>query len=124
MVLKESQDVKMIGGGGRRRQSTERSEGAKYGVDTTGDEMEPRRRVDASDSDSGSECGVSDGELEWLEKDIGTIIAKEDPQAKTLKLLSDVQSQLCNARVKKDGGQGLKKKVVAKSFRAGYTPMG
>merc|ERR1719228_3122130 len=124
MVLKESQDVKMIGGGGRRRrQSTERSEGAKYGVDTTGDEMEPRRRVDASDSDSGSECGVSDGELEWLEKDIGTIIAKEDPQAKTLKLLSDVQSQLCHARVKKDG-QGPKKKGVAKSFRAGYTPMG
>jgi len=111
----------MLGGGGRRRQSTERSEGAKYGVDTTGDEMEPRRRVDASDSDSGSECGVSDGELEWLEKDIGTIIAKEDPQAKTLKLLSDVQSQLCNARVKKEGP---KKKGVAKSFRAGYTPMG
>jgi len=121
MVLKESQDVKMLGGGRRRRQSTERSDGAKYGNDTTGDEMEPRRRVDASDSDSGSECGVSDGELEWLEKDIGTIIAKEDPQAKTLKLLSDVQSQLCNARSKKEGP---KKKGVVKSFRAGYTPMG
>jgi len=120
MVLKESEDVKMLGGE-RRRKSTERSEGAKYGVDTTGDEMDPRRRVDASDSDSGSECGVSDGELEWLEKDIGTIIAKEDPQAKTLKLLSDVQLQLCNARGKK---VGPKKKGVAKSFRAGYTPMG
>merc|ERR1719431_346698 len=87
----------------------------------TGDEMEPRRRVADSDSDSGSECGVSDGELEWLEKDIGTIIAKEDPQAKTLKLLSDVQSQLRGVRVKKGGP---KKKGVAKSFRVGYTPLG
>merc|ERR1719317_990983 len=76
MVLKESQEVKKQDGR-RRRQSTERSEGAKYGVDTTGDEAEPRRSA-ASDSDSGSEGGVSDGELEWLEKDIGTIIAKED----------------------------------------------
>merc|ERR1719470_626054 len=66
--------------GRRRRQSTERSAGAKYGVDTSGDEVEPRRRVADSDSDSGSEVGVSDGELEWLEKDIGTMIAKEDPQ--------------------------------------------
>jgi len=119
MVLKESQEVKKPGR--RRRQSTERSAGAKYGVDTSGDEVEPRRRVADSDSDSGSEGGVSDGELEWLEKDIGTMIAKEDPQAKTLKLLTDVQSQLGNVRVKKGGP---KKNGVAKSFRAGYTPMG
>merc|ERR1719402_1617021 len=119
MVLKESQEVKTKGG--RRRQSTERSDGAKYGNDTTGDEMEPRRRVADSDSDSGSEGGVSDGELEWLEKDIGTIIAKEDPQAKTLKLLSGVQSQLRGLRGKKGGP---KKKGVAKSFRGGYTPIG
>merc|ERR1719193_845566 len=118
MVLKESQEVKKQGV--RRRQSTERSEGAKYGNDTTGDEKEPRRRVADSDSDSGSEDGVSDGELEWLEKDIGTIIAKEDPQAKTLKLLSDVQSQLRGVRGKKGGP---KKKGVVKSFRGGYTPM-
>merc|ERR1719233_529795 len=118
MVLKESQEVKKQGV--RRRQSTERSEGAKYGNDTTGDEIEPRRRVAASDSDSGSEGGVSDGELEWLEKDIGTIIVKEDPQAKTLKLLSDVQSQLRGVRGKKGGP---KKKGVVKSFRGGYTPM-
>merc|ERR1719402_1525741 len=118
MVLKESQEAKKQGG--RRRQSTERSEGAKYGNDTTGDEIEPRRRVADSDSDSGSEGGVSDGELEWLEKDIGTIIAKEDPQAKTLKLLSDVQSQLRGVRGKKGGP---KKKGVVKSFRGGYTPM-
>jgi len=59
--------------------------------------------------------------LEWLEKDIGTMIAKEDPQAKTLKLLSDVQSQLGTVRSKKGG---IKKNGVAKSFRAGYTPMG
>jgi len=118
MVLKENQEVKKQGV--RRRQSTERSEGAKYGNDTTGDEKEPRRRVADSDSDSGSEGGVSDGELEWLEKDIGTIIAKEDPQAKTLKLLSDVQSQLRGVRGKKGGP---KKKGVVKSFRGGYTPM-
>jgi len=119
MVLKESPDVNKKGR--RRHLSTERSEGAKYGVDSTGDEMEPRRRVADSDSDSGSEGGISDGELEWLEKDIGSIIAKEDPQAKTLKLLSDVQSQLGTVRVKKGG---VKKKGVVKSFRSGYTPMG
>merc|ERR1719187_1331138 len=78
-------------------------------------------RVADSDSDSGSEGGVSDGELEWLEKDIGTIIAKEDPQAKTLKLLSGVQSQLRGLREKKGGP---KKKGVVKSFRGGYTPIG
>merc|ERR1719420_1812114 len=121
MVLKESQEVKKQDGR-RRRQSTERSEGAKYGVDTTGDEAEPRRSA-ASDSDSGSEGGVSDGELEWLEKDIGTIIAKEDPQAKTLKLLAGVQSQLREVRGKK-GGHKKKGIVKVKSFRAGYTPMG
>ena len=59
----------------------------KHGVDTSVEEMEPSRRV--GDSDSGSEGGVSDGELEWLEKDIGTMIAKEDPQAYTLDLLND-----------------------------------
>merc|ERR1719233_1335359 len=77
--------------------------------------MEPRRRVADSDSDSGREGEVSDGELEGLEKDIGTIIAKEDPQAKTLKLLSGVQSQLRGLR---------EKKGVVKSFRGGYTPIG
>jgi len=117
MVLKESQEVKEKRG--RRRQSTERSAGAKYGVgDTSGEEMEVRRRVADSDSDTGSE-GVSEGELEWLEKDIGTMIAKEDPQAKTLKLLTDVQAQLGTMRGKK----GSKKSGVVKSFRAGYTPM-
>merc|ERR1712240_329458 len=61
MVLKESPDVsKKVK---RRHLSTERSEGAKYGTDSTGDEMEPRRRVVDSDSDSGSECAISDGEL-------------------------------------------------------------
>merc|ERR1719420_1585901 len=121
MVLKESQEVKKPDGR-RRRQSTERSEGAKYGVDTSGDEDEPRRSA-GSDSDTGSEGGVSDGELEWLEKDIGTIIAKEDPQAKTLKLLAGVQSQLREVRGKK-GGHKKKGIVKVKSFRAGYTPMG
>jgi len=121
MVLKESQEVKKQDVR-RRRQSTERSEGAKYGVDTTGDEAGSKRSA-GSDSDTESEGGVSDGELEWLEKDIGTIIAKEDPQAKTLKLLAGVQSQLREVRGKKGG---LKKKgiVKVKSFRAGYTPMG
>merc|ERR1719186_1791238 len=78
-----------------------------------------RRRVADGDSDTGSDEGVSEGELEWLEKDIGTMIAKEDPQAKTLKLLTDVQAQLGNMRGKK----GSRKSGVVKNFRAGYTPM-
>eukprot|EP00092_Neocalanus_flemingeri_P010737 GFUD01011566.1.p1 GENE.GFUD01011566.1~~GFUD01011566.1.p1 ORF type:complete len:1082 (+),score=307.60 GFUD01011566.1:76-3246(+) len=119
MVLKESQEVKEKRD--KRRQSTERSDGAKYGVgDTSGDETDFRRRVAESDSDSGSDEGVTDGELEWLEEDIGTMIEKEDPQAKTLKLLKDVQTQLGAVKGKKTG---FKRSGGAKSFRGGYTPM-
>eukprot|EP00092_Neocalanus_flemingeri_P038882 GFUD01042330.1.p1 GENE.GFUD01042330.1~~GFUD01042330.1.p1 ORF type:complete len:683 (+),score=224.01 GFUD01042330.1:137-2050(+) len=119
MVLKESQEVKEKRG--RRRQSTERSAGAKYGVgDTSGEENDYRGRMVDSDSDSGSEEGVSEGELEWLEKDIGTMIEKEDPQAKTRKLLKDVLTQLGTVRGKKTG---VKKSEDVKSFRAGYTTM-
>ena len=105
MVLKESQEVKDKQARRRRRQSTERSAGAKYGVgDTSGEEKDIRRRVaNTDDSDSGSDDGVTDGELEWLEKDIGLMIGKEDPQAKTLKLLQNVQTQLGAVRGSKKG---------------------
>jgi len=122
MVLKESQEVKEKQVRRKRRQSTERSAGAKYGVgDTSGDEVDIRRMVDNDDSASGSDDGVSDGELEWLEKDIGFMIEKEDPQAKTMNLLKNVQTQLGAVRGNK---KGPKKSASAKvKFRPGYTPM-
>jgi len=86
----------------------------KYGVDSSGDELELMRKAADSDSDIGSEEGVSDGELEWLEKEIGTMIAKEDPQAHTLEMLTDVQSQLGNVRVKKNAYTPLE--VTSDSF--------
>ena len=68
---------------------------------------------------------LTDGELEWLEKDLETIMDKEDPKTKTCGLLKDVHGQLNMTRgetkkksptPKKTGG-GLKK------LKTGYTPM-
>jgi len=113
MVLKES-------GGDvhprrRRRKSTEVSAGAEYQVDSD------RDRKDVH-SDGESECGVSDGELEWLDLDIGVMIKNEDPRAKTLKLLKDVQNQLGQVRGRKDGN-GPMRKGMDKMFKTGYTPI-
>ena len=71
-------------------------------------------------SDAESDCGVTDGELEWLDMDIGSMIKNEDPRAKTLKLLKDVQNQLGQVRGRKDGS-GPMRKGLDKMFKAGYT---
>jgi len=123
MVLKECQELleKDDKQGRRRRKSTERSAGADYEVvDISGEEAEVEG-LEGSDDDSGPEEDISEGELEWLETDIGTMIAKEDPQAKTLKLLTDVQSQLKTVRVRRRGTKISKGSKT--TFRAGYTPM-
>merc|ERR1712142_1409103 len=113
MVLKESgEDVQRRR---RRRKSTEASAGADYHADT-----DPDGKTDLSDAES--ECGVTDGELEWLDMDIGSMIKNEDPRAKTLKLLKDVQNQLGQVRGRKDGC-GPMRKGPDKMFKAGYTPI-
>merc|ERR1719481_212219 len=113
MVLKESgEDVQRRR---RRRKSTEASAGADYHADT-----DPDGKTDLSDAES--ECGVTDGELEWLDMDIGSMIKNEDPRAKTLKLLKDVQNQLGQVRGRKDGS-GPMRKGLDKMFKAGYTPI-
>lgn len=77
----------------RRRQSTAASgDSADY---------DPRRRTrdDSDDSDEEeSELDVTDSELEWLERDIESIIDTEPPEAKTLKLLAEVKNALVGAR--------------------------
>ena len=140
MVLKESSDSVERKGSRRqrrRRHSTERSAGAMYevGGETTDDEKKTsssrRRRSKkkaggagggetTGDEDTESEEEVTDGELEWLEKDLQTIIDQEDPQTKTLKLLMDVHSKLNITRGSK--GKMLKKTGI-KTLRGGYTPM-
>jgi len=128
MVLKESQEGKEKGRR-RRRQSTERSAGARYEVGETSDEEKPRSRrrrqkkVEESATESEDTEGdedVTDGELEWLEKDLETLIVKEDPKTKTMKLLKDVQSQLHSTRGSKV--KSLKKSGI-KNLRGGYTPI-
>jgi len=128
MVLKECQDSKEKNKRRRRRQSTERSAGARYEIGETTDDEKPRRRrknkkkggdTTVTD-DSESDEDVTDGELEWLEKDLQTIIDKEDPKTKTLELLKVVRSQLTTAR----GSQTKPvKKTGIKNLRGGYTPM-
>jgi len=113
MVLKESgEDVQRRR---RRRKSTEASAGAVYQADSDRDGKSVL-------SDAESECGVTDGELEWLDMDIGSMIKNEDPRAKTLKLLKDVQNQLGQVRGRKDGS-GPMRKGPDKMFKAGYSPI-
>jgi len=141
MVLKESGD-KVKGKESRRRrrrQSTELSAGARYevGGDTTEDEHKTgtssssrRRRskkklaaasVETSATEeTDSDEDVTDGELEWLEKDLQTIIDKEDPQTKTLKLLKDVHTKLNITRGSKK--QQLRRTGI-KNLRGGYKPL-
>ena len=126
MVLKESQEVKDKGRR-RRRQSTERSAGARYEVGETSDEEKPRSRRrrqkkiegGTESEDTESDEDVTDGELEWLEKDLESLIVKEDSKSKTMKLLKDVQFQIHSTRGKV---KPLKKSGI-KSLRAGYTPI-
>merc|ERR550519_1712058 len=135
MVLKESQEE--VKTGRRRRQSTERSAGARYevGESTEDDEKHINKKgkgkgkkekemVDTTE-ETETEEEVTDGELEWLEKDLETIMVKEDPMTKTLKLLKDVHSQLNLTRgeTKKKSPTGKKAGGGAMKLKTGYTPM-
>jgi len=103
MVLKESATVTKSRG---RKKSVGRDS-------TTEDDRS------CSDSDLGN---ISDDELNWLEEDLNQLMSKEDPNAKTLKLLQDVKSHLVNVRGK---SKNLVKKtnVEAIKFKPGYTPL-
>merc|ERR1719320_2272184 len=76
-----------------------------------------RRNYNSKDyeSDSEEELSVSEGELEWLEQDLETVIAKEDPKAKTLDLLKAVQINLHEVR-----GKPGRKKSLKKGDKPGY----
>ena len=70
------------------------------------------------ESDSEEELSVSEGELEWLEQDLETVIAKEDPKAKTIDLLKAVQINLHEVR-----GKPGRKKSLKKGDKPGYKQM-
>ena len=126
MVLKESQEMNEKSRR-RRRQSTERSAGARYEVDDTTDDEKPKIRkrrqkrmeVASETEDSASDEDVTDGELEWLEKDLETLIKVEDPQTKTMELLKQVKSGIHTTRDIKT--KSLKKSGI-KNLREGYKP--
>jgi len=136
MVLKECEDEEK--GRRRRRQSTERSAGARYEVGETETEEEEkhfrkkgkgkkekeRELIDTS-QESETEEEVTDGELEWLEKDLETIMVREDPKTKTLKLLKDVHNQLNLTRGETKKKSPTPKKAAGgiKNLKGGYTPM-
>ena len=69
------------------------------------------------DSDSESDATVSDGELDWLEQDLGSMIVVENPRAKTMELLRSVHGGLQEVR-----GRGVRRRKV-KEDMAGYTPL-
>merc|ERR1719397_299475 len=97
-VLKESEGQKA----GRSRRSTCCSDDLR--------QMASRRdSVRDFDSDSEEEVSVSEGELEWLEQDLGSVIAMEDPKAKTIDLLRAVQINLQEVRGKPGRRRSLKK---------------
>ena len=60
-----------------------------------------------SDSESSGNVSVQEGELEWLERDLGGIIAMEDPRARTMDLLRSVQVQLQEARGQRQADTGV-----------------
>ena len=95
----------------------------------TSDEDQPRshRRKTrpvlegATDDESEeSDEDITDGELEWLEKEMETLIVKEDPLNKMMKLFKTVQSELHSTRSTKV--KSLKKSGI-KNLRGGYTPI-
>jgi len=95
-LLKENEGQKA----GRSRRST-----------CCSDDFQGSRRDSARDfdSDSEEELSVSEGELEWLEQDLESVIAKEDPKAKTIDLLRAVQINLQEVRGKPGRRKSLKK---------------
>ena len=97
-VLKESEGQKA----GRSRRSTCCSEDLQQLGSRRGSARD-------FDSDSEEELSVSEGELEWLEKDLESVIAMEDPKAKTIDLLRAVQINLQEVRGKPGRRRSLKK---------------
>jgi len=101
MVLKEYEEVEVNSRKKNRRASSAYSSRMR-GVSEESDDYEPRQRTRYDDSDDDSyddtELEVDDSELEWLERDIESIIETEPPEAKTLKLLVEVKSALVGAR--------------------------
>merc|ERR1711990_70502 len=95
-LLKENEGQKA----GRSRRST-----------CCSDDFQGSRRDSARDFDSESEeeLSVSEGELEWLEQDLESGIAMEDPKAKTIDLLRAVQINLQEVRGKPGRRKSLKK---------------
>merc|ERR1719402_808966 len=104
-VLKESEGQKA----GRSRRSTCCSDDLQ--------QLASRRRDSARDfdSDSEEEVSVSEGDLEWLEQDLESVIAMEDPKAKTIDLLRAVQINLQEVR-----GKPGRKKSLKKGDKPGY----
>lgn len=96
----------------RRRKSSAASVGA------TEDE-DPERE---DDNDSLSDSQISEGELEWLEEDLGEIIYNEDPKNNTMDLLKFVQSKLRQVRDMKPSSRksSRNKKVCSKD---GYSQL-
>merc|ERR1719244_2549252 len=111
MVLKHREDVEVTDKNKRRRRrkSTEVSTGAEF---------EAVEVVETVKSEDEVDIAVSEGELEWLEKDLINLISKEDPAATTLKLLRDVHSQL-KAVMK----PRRRRKSKVEEDKPGYTPM-
>ena len=106
MVLKESK------AGARRRRWAEGSEAEMFKICERS-----RRRSEDSDTDSGATG--SEGELEWMGTDLGSITTVEDPMAKTMELLKAVQGGLQELR----GGKCKRRSGGRKGDRHGYKPM-
>merc|ERR1712045_86006 len=73
-----------------------------------------------SSSDNDNEEEVTDGELEWLEKDLETLIKEEDQKTNTCKMMKKTYFQMQNLRRFK--ADTLKKNGI-QNLRDGYLPM-
>ena len=73
-----------------------------------------------SSSDNDNEEEVTDGELEWLEKDLETLIKEEDRKTNTRKMMKRTYFQMQNLRRSK--ADTLKKNGI-QNLRDGYLPM-
>jgi len=101
IVLKEHEEVESSKRKRRSRASVSMSEGANYDPGNyTGDSNMSSDLT--SDSSEGEE--VSDGELEWLEKDLESLIEKDGPEALTRGFLLKLKNNLAEVRAtaKKD----------------------
>merc|ERR1719228_2376658 len=99
---------------GRSRRSTCCSEDVKEVVPRSSRRFSSRE----CESDSEEELSVSEGELEWLEQDLASVIANEDPSTKTINLLRNVQTKLQGVR-----GKSGRRKSLRKVDKAGYKPL-